>query len=87
MRKRNNKLNIYLNDNELKLLKERSSNLGLNHSDYIRNIVSQNFDYNTKVNNYNNDIIISELIDNINSINLVENQMKLMGYPVLENKL
>ena len=76
MRKRNNKLNIYLNDN-----------VGLNHSDYIRNIINQNFDYNTKVNNYNNDIIISELIDNINSINLVENQMKLMGYPVLENKL
>lgn len=87
MRKRNNKLNIYLNDDELKLLKENSSKLGLNQSDYIRNIIKQDFDLKNKSNIINNDILINELINISNSISPLKNQMKLMGYPLLENKL
>lgn len=87
MRKRNNKLNIYLNDDELKLLKENSSKSGLNQSDYIRNIIRQNFDFNNNSNIINNNILINELINISNSISPLKNQMKLMGYPALEDRL
>lgn len=87
MRKRNNKLNIYLNDDELKLLKENSSKSGLNQSDYIRNIIKQDYDLKNKSNIINNDILINELINISNSISPLKNQMRLMGYPALENKL
>lgn len=87
MRKRNNKLNIYLNDDELKLLKENSSKSGLNQSDYIRNIISQNFDFKSKPNTINTNIFINELINISNSISPLKNQMRLMGYPALEDRL
>lgn len=87
MRKRNNKLNIYLNDDELKLLKENSSKSGLNQSDYIRNIISQNFAFKNNSNDINNGLFINELIDISNSILLIKNQMRLMGYPSLESNV
>lgn len=87
MRKRNNKLNIYLNDDELKLLKENSSKFGLNQSDYIRNIIRQNFDFKNNSNIINNNILINELINISNSISPLKNQMRLMGYPALEDRL
>lgn len=41
MRKRNIKINVFFNEDEKKMLEEKSNKVGLTQSDFIRNLISK----------------------------------------------
>jgi hypothetical protein len=85
LRKRNNKLNIYLSDEELKILKDKSLKIGLNQSDFIRNKITS--EETTTVASINTKDIMFKISDNLNALELLKNKLHLLGYPELENNI
>ena len=69
IRVRNIKLNVFLNEEEQKLLKEKSNKARLTQSDFIRNLITEydNNDLsNVDINNIKN--VISSTIDDLNKL-------------------
>jgi hypothetical protein len=89
LRKRNNKLNIYLSDEELKILKAKSSKIGLNQSDFIRNLLISDGKENNQIMNQNLsneasyvdvDNITKILKENIEYLVKIKNKFHYLGY-------
>jgi hypothetical protein len=89
LRKRNNKLNIYLSDEELKILKDKSSKIGLNQSDFIRNLLISDGKENKQIMNQNLsnkpsyvdvDNITKILNENIEYLVKIKNKFHYLGY-------
>ncbi|MBO5120368.1 MAG: hypothetical protein J6C28_01615 [Bacilli bacterium] len=78
IRVRNIKLNVFLNEEEQKLLKEKSNKARLTQSDFIRNLITE-YDNtnlsNADIENVNN--VISSTIDDLNKL---RDTMYRLGY-------
>ena len=78
IRIRNIKLNVFLNEEEQKLLKEKSNKARLTQSDFIRNLITE-YD-----NNYLSDIDINNIKNifssTINDLNKLRDTMYRLGY-------
>lgn len=78
IRIRNIKLNVFLNEEEQKLLKEKSNKVRLTQSDFIRNLITEydnNNLSNVDIENINN--VISSTIDDLNKL---RDTMYRLGY-------
>ena len=88
MRMRNNKVNVFLSDDEKFILKRDSSKLNLSQSEYIRNLIIGYEVKNPEVkeetkNNIDEDIIekiLKTLEENINCLIKVKNKFHYLGY-------
>ncbi len=88
MRIRNNKINVFLSDDEKFILKRESSKLNLSQSEYIRNLIIGYEVKNPEVkeetkNNIDEDIIekiLKTLEENINCLIKVKNKFHYLGY-------
>lgn len=88
MRIRNNKVNVFLSDDEKFILKRASSKLNLSQSEYIRNLIIGYEVKNPEVkeetkNNIDEDIIekiLKTLEENINCLIKVKNKFHYLGY-------
>ncbi len=88
MRIRNNKVNVFLSDDEKFILKRDSSKLNLSQSEYIRNLIIGYEVKNPEVkeetkNNIDEDIIekiLKTLEENINCLIKVKNKFHYLGY-------
>ena len=88
MRIRNNKVNVFLSDDEKFILKRDSSKLNLSQSEYIRNLIIGYEVKNSEVkeetkNNIDEDIIekiLKTLEENINCLIKVKNKFHYLGY-------
>lgn len=88
MRIRNNKVNVFLSDDEKFILKRESSKLNLSQSEYIRNLIIGYEVKNPEVkeetkNNIDEDIIekiLKTLEENINCLIKVKNKFHYLGY-------
>lgn len=99
MRKRNNKINIFLSDDENKILKINTKKLRLSQSEYIRNlIVKDEINYSkikeenkSKVDSYIIENIVKVLEENIDYLIKVKNRFHYLGYfqdeQVIGNKI
>lgn len=99
MRKRNNKINIFLSDDENKILKINTKKLRLSQSEYIRNlIVKDEINYSkikeenkSKADNYIIENIVKRLEENIDYLIKVKNRFHYLGYfndeQVIGNKI
>lgn len=78
IRIRNIKLNVFLNEEEQKLLKEKSNKARLTQFDFIRNLITE-YD-----NNYLSDIDINNIKNifssTINDLNKLRDTMYRLGY-------
>ena len=88
MRIRNNKVNVFLSDDEKFILKRDSSKLNLSQSEYIRNLIAG---YEIKIpkvkkepkykkDDYIIDDVVKALEDNINCLIKVKNRFHWLGY-------
>ncbi|MDO5569146.1 MAG: hypothetical protein Q4G04_03450 [bacterium] len=87
MRIRNNKINVFLNDDEKNILKRNSSKLNLSQSEYIRNLI---VGYEIKIPVVNEektkkqDIDIENIIrvleENIDYLTRAKNRFHYLGY-------
>ena len=88
MRIRNNKVNVFLSDDEKFILKRDSSKLNLSQSEYIRNLI---IGYEIKIpevkeerkpkkDEYIIENIVKELEENINCLIKVKNRFHHLGY-------
>lgn len=78
IRIRNIKLNVFLNEEEQKLLKQKSNKARLTQSEFIRNLITEydnNNLFNADIENINN--AISSTIDDLNKL---RNTMYRLGY-------
>ena len=88
MRIRNNKVNVFLSNDEKFILKRDSSKLNLSQSEYIRNLIIGYEVKNPEVkeetkNNIDEDIIekiLKTLEENINCLIKVKNKFHYLGY-------
>lgn len=88
MRIRNNKVNVFLSDDEKFILKRNSSKLNLSQSEYIRNLIIGYEVKNTKVKEENKNSIgeyiiekiLKTLEENINCLIKVKNKLHYLGY-------
>ena len=88
MRIRNNKVNVFLSDDEKFILKRNSSKLNLSQSEYIRNLIIGYEVKNTKVKEetknsigeYIIEKILKTLEENINCLIKVKNKFHYLGY-------
>ena len=88
MRIRNNKVNVFLSDDEKFILKRNSSKLNLSQSEYIRNLIIGYEVKNTKVkeetknsiDEYIIEKIFKTLEENINCLIKVKNKFHYLGY-------
>ena len=88
MRIRNNKVNVFLSNDEKFILKRESSKLNLSQSEYIRNLIIGYEVKNPEVkeetkNNIDEDIIekiLKTLEENINCLIKVKNKFHYLGY-------
>lgn len=99
MRKRNNKINIFLSDDENKILKINTKKLRLSQSEYIRNLIVKdkiNFSKIKEENKYKTDSYIFEnviklLEENIDYLIKIKNKFHYLGYfndeQVIGNKI
>lgn len=78
MRTRNIKINVYLNEEEKKMLKEKSVKSKLSQSDFLRMIIQDYSD--TKVLNKNIDYSINTLIDVTNNLSKLSNTLNRLCY-------
>ena len=78
MRARNIKINVYLNEEEKKMLEEKSTKTKLFQSDFIRNLI-EDFDINYSS---KNDIAgLTDIIsENINNLTKLKNKIHYLGY-------
>lgn len=83
IRIRNIKLNVFLNEEEQKLLKEKSNKARLTQSDFIRNLITE-YDNtnlsNADIENINN--AISSTIDDLNKLR--DTMYRLRYYQLVE---
>lgn len=88
MRKRNNKINIFLNDEENEVLKLNTKKLKISQSEYIRNLILKN-EFNTPIlkeennqkrDNYIIENVIKALDENIEYLIKVKNKFHYLGY-------
>lgn len=75
MRTRNIKINVYLNEEEKKMLEVKSNKARLSQSDFIRKLISNYKDNEIDINE-----IISVLSENINCLFKVKNKFHYLGY-------
>ncbi len=88
MRIRNDKVNVFLNDDEKFILKRDSSKLNLSQSEYIRNLIigyeikipEIKEEQKTKKDEYIIENIVKALEENINCLIKVKNKFHHLGY-------
>ena len=88
MRIRNNKVNVFLSDDEKFFLKRDSSKLNLSQSEYIRNLIivyeikipKVKEEQKTKKDEYLIENIVKALEENINCLIKVKNKIHYLGY-------
>ena len=88
MRIRNNKVNVFLSDDEKFILKRDSSKLNLSQSEYIRNLIivyeikipKVKEEQKTKKDEYIIENIVKALEENINCLIKVKNKFHYLGY-------
>lgn len=80
MRKRNIKINVYLNEEEKKMLEEKSNEARLSQSDFIRNIITQK-----EISNVDYENIFNVINDIKNDLLKLKNRMRYLGYYNEEN--
>ena len=88
MRIRNNKVNVFLSDDEKFILKRDSSRLNLSQSEYIRNLIIGNKikvpevkeEQKTKKEKYIIENIAKALEENIECLTKVKNRFHHLGY-------
>ena len=88
MRIRNNKVNVFLSDDEKFILKRDSSKLNLSQSEYIRNLIvgykvknsKIKEEIKTNIDKYIIEKILKTLEENINWLIKVKNKFHYLGY-------
>ena len=88
MRIRNNKINVFLSDDEKFILKRDSSKLNLSQSEYIRNLIIgykvKNPEVKEEIKNSIGEYIIEKFLktleENINCLIKVKNKFHYLGY-------
>ena len=88
MRIRNNKVNVFLSDDEKFILKRESSKLNLSQSEYIRNLIIgyevKNPEVKEETKNNIDEYIIEKILktleENINCLIKVKNKFHYLGY-------
>lgn len=88
MRKRNNKVNVFLSDDEKFILKRNSSKLNLSQSEYIRNLIigyeikipEVKEEQKIKKDEYVIENIVKALEENIECLTKVKNKFHYLGY-------
>ena len=88
MRIRNNKVNVFLSDDEKFILKRDSSKLNLSQSEYIRNLIIgyevKNPEVKDETKNSIGEYIIEKILktleENINCLIKVKNKFHYLGY-------
>lgn len=88
MRIRNNKVNVFLSDDEKFILKRDSSKLNLSQSEYIRNLIIgyevKNPEVKKETKNSIDEYIIEKILktleENINCLIKVKNKFHYLGY-------
>ena len=88
MRIRNNKINVFLSDDEKFILKRDSSKLNLSQSEYIRNLIIgykvKNPEVKEEIKNSIGEYIIENIVkaleENINCLIKVKNKFHHLGY-------
>lgn len=88
MRIRNNKVNVFLSDDEKFILKRNSSKLNLSQSEYIRNLIIgyevKNPEVKEETKNSIGEYIIEKILktleENINCLIKVKNKFHYLGY-------
>ena len=88
MRIRNNKVNVFLSDDEKFILKRDSSKLNLSQSEYIRNLIIgyevKNPKVKEEIKNSIGEYIIEKILktleENINCLIKVKNKFHYLGY-------
>lgn len=82
MRKRNIKINVFLNENEKQMLVEKSNKAKLSQSDFIRKLI----------NDYTNDDVIKnnlekklQLLKIVEDLSLLKKQMDFLNYSDYSN--
>ncbi len=78
MRKRNIKINVFLNENEKQMLVEKSNKVRLSQSDFIRKLINDYAnDDGTKSNLEEERVQLLKIIENLS---LLKRQMDFLGY-------
>ena len=79
MRKRNIKVNVFLNEVEKKMLEEKSKNSKLSQSDFIRTLIR---DFKQEKPTKNNDMTSFQdiILNNINDLIKLKKQIHYLGY-------
>ena len=88
MRIRNNKVNVFLSDDEKFILKRNSSKLNLSQSEYIRNLIIgyevKNSEVKEEIKNSIGEYIIEKILktleENIDCLIKVKNKFHYLGY-------
>ena len=78
IRVRNMKLNVFLNEEEQKLLKVKSNKDGLTQSDFIRNLITE-YD-NNNLSNVDVENIKNVILSTINDLNKLRDTMYQLCY-------
>ncbi len=78
IRVRNINLNVFLNEEEQKLLKEKSNKARLTQSDFIRNLINEYDDNN--LSNFDIENINHVISSTINDLNKLRDTMYRLGY-------
>lgn len=78
MRKRNIKINVFLSEEEKKMLEAKSNEARLSQSDFIRNLI-KDFSCN-KLPKIDVDNLINIISSNINDLSKLKNQIHYLGY-------
>ena len=89
MRKRNIKVNVFLNEEEKKMLEEKSNKARLSQSDFIRNLIR---DYtNDKPLEINIDNIVNNIFNITDDLSKLKSKLHYLGYfheeEYLQNKI
>ena len=78
MRKRNIKVNVFLNEVEKKMLEEKSKNSKLSQSDFIRNLIQ---DFKVEKPNKNDTTNFQDIVlNNINDLINLKSKIHYLGY-------
>lgn len=78
IRIRNIKLNVFLNEEEQKLLKDKSNKARLTQSDFIRNLITECD--NTNLSNVDTENINNVISSTIDDLNKLRDTMYRLGY-------
>lgn len=89
MRRRNIKINVYLNEVEKNRLEEKSSKLKLSQSNFIRNLIN---DFNEdSLSNSDISLIVDNLLESTNDLLKLKKKLHYLGYfedeEFLQNKI